>query len=94
MARLTLSVTAGQDAVSALAVEELAVAFEATLATLVADGASPTEAHVTAANDAYTALKAVWTKDLVVDYNRSTINTDNLKAQALRAVAAFMNRVR
>ncbi len=34
------------------------VAFEAALATLVADGASPTQAHVTAVNSAYTTLKA------------------------------------
>lgn len=32
-------------------------AFEATLATLVADGAAPTQAHVTAANNAYTTLQ-------------------------------------
>jgi hypothetical protein len=32
-------------------------AFEAALATLVADGASPTQAHVTAANSAYTTFK-------------------------------------
>lgn len=33
-------------------------AFEAALATLVADGASPTQAHVTSANNAYTTLAA------------------------------------
>lgn len=33
-------------------------AFAATLATLVADGASPTQAHVTAVNNAYTTLAA------------------------------------
>jgi hypothetical protein len=33
-------------------------AFEAALATLVADGATPTQAHVTAANSAYTTFKA------------------------------------
>jgi hypothetical protein len=32
-------------------------AFEAALATLVADGASPTQAHVTTANNAYTTFK-------------------------------------
>lgn len=32
-------------------------AFESALATLVADGASPTQAHVTAANDAYTTMQ-------------------------------------
>lgn len=38
-----------------------AAAFAAALATLVADGASPTQAHVTAANSAYTTLAADWT---------------------------------
>ena len=33
-------------------------AFETALATLVADGATPTQAHVTAVNNAYTTLKA------------------------------------
>lgn len=33
-------------------------AFEAALATLVADGASPTQAHVTSANSAYNTFKA------------------------------------
>jgi hypothetical protein len=32
-------------------------AFESALATLVADGASPTQAHVTAANSAYATMK-------------------------------------
>lgn len=31
--------------------------FETALATLVADGATPTQAHVTAANNAYTTMK-------------------------------------
>ena len=35
------------------------VAWEAALAVLVADGASPTQAHVTTANNAYTTFKGV-----------------------------------
>ena len=35
----------------------LQTTFEAALAVLVADGASPTQAHVTTANNAYTALE-------------------------------------
>jgi hypothetical protein len=35
-----------------------ATALEAALTTLVADGASPTQAHVTAVNDAYTTYEA------------------------------------
>lgn len=55
------------DPVAALAAVTTAVAaakgadktaFESALATLVADGASPTQAHVTAANSAYTTLAA------------------------------------
>jgi hypothetical protein len=94
MARLTLYATAGQDAVASLAQQELAVVFEAALAVLVADGASPTQAHVTTANAAYTNLKAVWAKDFVVDYDRANINTDNLKLQAIRAITQQILSVR
>jgi hypothetical protein len=66
--------------------QELVATFEAALATLVADGASPTQAHVTAANNAYTNVKAVWAKDAVLDYDRATINTDNLKQQAVQVL--------
>jgi hypothetical protein len=94
MARLTLYATAGQDVAAYAAEQELVATFEAALAVLVADGASPTQAHVTTANNAYTSLKAVWTRDLVVDYDRATINTDNLKNQAIRAILQQMLNVR
>ena len=94
MARLTLYATAGQDVAVYAAEQELVAPFEAALAVLVADGASPTQAHVTTANNAYTSLKAVWTRDLVVDYDRATINTDNLKNQAVRAILQQMLNVR
>lgn len=94
MARLTLYATAGSNAVGAAAQQELVATFEAALATLVADGASPTQAHVTAANNAYTNLKAIWTKDFVVDYDRANINTDNLKLQAIRAICAQIMNVK
>lgn len=42
---------------AAVAAQPNPAAFEAALATLVADGAVPTQAHVTAANNAYTTLK-------------------------------------
>lgn len=94
MARLTLFATAGQDAVSSAAQQELVATFEAALATLVTDAASPTQAHVTAANNAYTNVKAIWAKDFVVDYDRANINTDNLKQQAIRAMTAQILAVR
>lgn len=90
MARLTLFATAGSDDVSSAAQQELVATFEAALATLVADGASPTQAHVTAANNAYTNVKAIWTKDIVIDYERSNVDTDNKKRQALRAMLSAM----
>jgi hypothetical protein len=93
MARLTLFATAGQDVVANAAQQELVATFEAALAVLVADGASPTQAHVTTANNAYTNVKAIWAKDLVVDYDRANINTANLKQQALRAMLQQMLNV-
>ena len=90
MARLTLYATAGSDVVASAAQQELVATFEAALATLVADGASPTQAHVTAANNAYTNVKAIWAKDIVVDYDRANVDTDNEKRQAMRAMLATM----
>jgi hypothetical protein len=46
------------DMVAASGYAAAKTAFEAALATLVADGASPTQAHVTAADAAYTTLAA------------------------------------
>lgn len=51
VAALTTAVAA------AAALAPSATAFEAALATLVADGITPTQAHVTAANTAYTTYK-------------------------------------
>lgn len=94
MARLTLYATAGQDAVASAAQQELVATFEAALAVLVADGAAPTQAHVTTANAAYTNVKAIWTKDFVIDYDRANVNTDNLKLQAIRAITQQILSVR
>lgn len=55
----------------------LAVTFAAALAVLVADGASPTQAHVTTANTAYTALAATLGGDINVTVNTTTVNTRN-----------------
>lgn len=55
-------------------------AFETALATLVADGASPTQAHVTTVNNDYTTLKADITElpvntDVVVSVNTTNCPT-------------------
>lgn len=94
MARLTMFAAAGSSDVAYLAQQELVATFEAALATLVADGASPTQAHVTAVNNAYTNVKVVWTKDVVLDYDRATVDTDNEKLQAARALLAVMQQVK
>lgn len=73
MARLALKATAGATTATHAALEELITTFAAALATLVADGASPTQAHVTAVNDAWTPINAVLGNDFVVYYNRSTV---------------------
>jgi hypothetical protein len=65
--------------------------FEAALAVLVADGASPTQAHVTTANNAYTNVKAIWAKDFVVDYDRANINTDSLKRRRSGRCSQMLN---
>lgn len=65
-------------------------AFEATLATLVADAGSPTQAHVTSANSAYTtmqtALAAVVADIAAVPAAADvvlSINTTNVAARGL-----------
>lgn len=91
MARATLYAFAGKDDVGAVAREELYANIDAAMTTLVADGASPTQAHVTALYNLYTSLVSSNVgKDFMVDYDRATINTDNLKLQAIRAITAQM----
>lgn len=69
-------------------------AFEATLATLVSDGASPTQAHVTAANNAYTTFKndlgaaPPASPDLVVSIDTAIIPTKQALRIALDAIFA------
>lgn len=91
MARVTLYAFAGKNDVGSLAREELFAAIDTAMTTLVTDGASPTQAHVTALYDLYTFLVSTNVgKDFMVDYDRATINTDNLKLQAIRAITAQM----
>lgn len=77
-----------------------ATAFEAALATLVADGASPTQAHVTAVNNAYTTIKAAklaydaaTAGNLVVLVDTAVLTTSNAVnwavKRALRALAGL-----
>ena len=94
MARLTLYATAGSSTVAYFALEELVATFEAALAVLVADGAAPTQAHVTTANSAYTNVKAIFTKDFVVDYSRSAVDTDPEQRIAAAAILSAMQSVR
>lgn len=57
------------------------------VATLVADGASPTQAHVTSLNTAYTALAAAINGDVTVVWNGATITSvSQLKAALDRAL--------
>jgi hypothetical protein len=60
------------------------------IATLVGDGASPTQAHVTALNTAWTTLKAALdthgSADASLLYNPATVNTTNKGYAALRTI--------
>lgn len=94
MARSTITAAAGSDVATVVDQQGLVATFEAALAVLVADAASPTQAHVTTANNAYTNVKAVWTSGVMVDYDRATITSSNLILQAMRAITAYMQSLR
>lgn len=69
-------------------------AFEAALAVCVADAASPTQAHVTSADSAYTTFKAAMggvptSSDLVVSVDLAKISSlSSLRAAFNRLLAA------
>lgn len=92
--------TAAEPNTAAAAVPS-ATAFETALATLVSDGASPTQAHVTAANNAYTTYKtAVSAYQTAVQGSVAAdvtllVNTGNVtkKNQVLVAVREMLNRL-
>jgi len=94
VARITITAMANHDDVQQIDVEGLVAALDAAMAVLVADGASPTQAHVTTAAAALTALKVVWASDFIIDYNRTAIMSQNLQRQAMRAMAPVMNATR
>lgn len=85
------------DTAAALVVTD-AVPVAAALAVLVTDGASPTQAHVTTLNNAYTTLaaaitaakaatvaaKAATAGDVVVSVNQATVTTRNQITDILR----------
>lgn len=75
MARRTISSSASASASGLEALELNLSTFTTALATLVADGASPTEEHVTAVNDAWSPIATILGKDVVVDFNMSNITT-------------------
>lgn len=64
-----------------------AATFAAALAVLVADGATPTQAHVTTANNAYTALAAQYTLmtagDVTALVNLTNVTSRNILKAAL-----------
>lgn len=69
----------------------LQTTFETDLATLVADGASPTEGHVTTVNDDYTALKAAFAAvapatDVQVSVDVANVPTQGVLRKALDAI--------
>lgn len=90
--KFNTSVAGTSDAVtSTAAVDTTAVA--AAIAVLVADGATPTQAHVTTLNSAWTTLlaeitaaKAAGTGDVVLSVDLSTITTGNQLRYALRTL--------
>lgn len=68
----------------------------AAIATAVADGASPTEAHVTDIDTAYTALAAdiagvpSISSDVVLSYNTTSVTTKSTLRQAVEALLASL----
>lgn len=60
-------------------------AVTADVATLVADGASPTQAHVTTLNTDYTALAAAINGDVTIIWNGSVVTSRNQLRHALLA---------
>lgn len=92
MARLTITVTSGSPAVLSSLEEAVAVLTPA-LATLVADGASPTQAHVTAVNGAWTTIATILGANFVVYYDRATLTSQQLVSNAFAAARAAAQNV-
>lgn len=118
MARLILTSTVGSGVAAsygnaaepngaiaaAVALQPDPTAFAATLATLVADGAVPTQAHVTAVNNAYTTLAAAQTAyvaavnglgatvsaDVVLLINGATVLTKNKFREMVRGLSQLV----
>lgn len=70
----------GQDATALMAT------VTAALAVLVADGASPTQAHVTTLNTAYTALAVEFGSDVTIIVNTAVVVNSNGLKHCLRHV--------
>jgi hypothetical protein len=93
MARLALSLVAGSTTIGnenfssphAEADPADQTALAAAMAVLVADAASPTQAHVTTANTALTAITPV-AKDLVVSFDKAKISSISSLRAALNLV--------
>jgi hypothetical protein len=87
MARLTITAAAGATSAQVAALEEAVAVLTPALATLVADGASPTQAHVTAVNNAWTTIAAILAANFVLYYDRATV-TPILLPTAINAALA------
>lgn len=61
------------------------------VATLVADAASPTQAHVTTLNTNYTALAAAINGDVTLVWNTTNITTRNQMRSALLAALKMVD---
>ena len=85
MARLTITAAAGATTAQLGSLEESIAVLTPALATLVADGASPTQGHVTTVNGAQTTILASLAPAFVVYYDRATINTPLLIQRAFSA---------
>lgn len=70
--------------VSSASIPDIATVV-ANTATLVADGASPTQAHVTTLNTGVAALNTALSGDVVVMWSGSVITTRNQLRAALKA---------
>lgn len=88
MATVEFSATIDPSGNHRAAIGNLFAPVSAAIAVLVADGASPTQAHVTTLNTALTALVA---KDVVVLVNTSNVTTKNRYRDAVAAIHRVVN---
>lgn len=76
----------GQYSIQAGSANTATAAVADAVAVLVADGASPTEAHVTDLNNAWTAYLAAAQKNVTLDVDNSVVTSMNALRRALDAL--------